>query len=291
MAKEIIGRLEQEMPAFGKAQRKVADFIIREPVQSAFYTIDKIAHASNVSTATVVRLAQAMGYSNFSVFQKDLQEYIRTKSAPLEKLAIVDLETDLNGDPAEADKEPFLEFTSIIFENLRKTMGGLTPAVMEKVADQIIGARHVYVSGERGTKPFALYLSYHLDRMFTKADYLSGSSSMLPEAIQRIGEGDLMILGTFYRYSAATTKLAELGRKKGAVIVAVSDSYDSPLSPYADYQLIVHCRTKDFHNSGVAMVYLADLLIDLCNKKAKAEVRQRLKSAEPYLAELKMKIQ
>lgn len=287
MAKGIIAQMEQKLPSFVRAQRKVADFIIRNPIESAFYTIDKLAHASDVSTATVVRLAQSMGYSSFSAFQKELQKNVQERSTPLEKMTLLDLEESKNS--SLPDGSPFEEITTVVLENLKKTLNGLSREMVDTIADQIIRARHVYVTGQRGTKPLAVYLSYHLDRMFTKVDFLSSDNSRLPEAMQRVGADDLLIISTVYRYSAGATLVAKLAKEKGAVVVGISDSYDSPLVPYADYQLITYCKTRDFHNSGVAMLFLADILINACYNKEKDTVRQNLNNAEPYLAQLRMK--
>lgn len=285
----IIERLEQKMASFGKSQRKVANYIILEPIKSAFHTIDKLAHASGVSTATVVRLAQSLGYDNYSTFQKELQQYVQAKSSPLEKITLVDMEGPIGDVPAGQKHSVFREVTDVTMDNLQKTLNGLSEETISGVAEKIIAARHVYVVGQRGTEHLAVYLAYHLDRMFTKIDFLPSESAKMPEILPRIEHTDLFIISTVYRYSAQATLVAQLAKKRGATIVTITDSYNSPLSPYSDYQLIIYCKSRDFHNSGTAMIYLADILIDTCYLKAKDEVRKKLKDAEPFVLALKIK--
>lgn len=290
MEKGIIDTIQEQMSTLGKSQRSVADFIMREPIQSAFLTIDKIAHASNVSTATVIRFAQSLGYDTFAAFQNEIRQNIQSRFSPLEKIALMDLKENSETVFLSNGGSAFKEITSVLMNNLQKTLQNLSFDVVNKIADEIVKANHVYVSGRRGTEHLARYLSYHLDRMFNKVDFLPPEINHLPEILQRISSNDLLIISTVYRYSSTAVQTAKLAKQKGTSIVAISDSPESPLAPYADYMLTTFCETRDFHNSGLSMIYLADVIIDTCYKRVKDEVRQKLKDVEYYISELNVKV-
>ena len=289
--KGVVELLERRIPTFAKSQRRVADYIIKEPVQSAFYTIEELARVSNVSTATVVRLAQSMGYENYRNFQKDLQQYVQAKASPLEKIMLADIKTDTLAGENREEHSSLEETSSVVIENIQKTISGLSEETVGTIVDRLLAARHIYVTGQRGTEHFAVYLAYHLDRMLAKVDFLPSESTRLPEIFQRVNEQDLFLVSTVYRYSAAATKVAQIAKLRGATTIAISDSYDSPLAPYSDYQMVTYCKTNDFHNSGAAMICLADVLIDACYHKAKGDVRKLLQDTEAYILDLKMKVE
>ena len=57
------------MESFTSAQRKVADYILKNPTEVPFMTTDQLAVVIGVSVATVMRLAYALGYTGYSHFQ------------------------------------------------------------------------------------------------------------------------------------------------------------------------------------------------------------------------------
>ena len=73
MQNDLLKKIETLIPNMTSAQKKVADLILSDSFGAAFSTIDKLAHASGVSTASVIRLANAVGYNTFSEFQEDLK--------------------------------------------------------------------------------------------------------------------------------------------------------------------------------------------------------------------------
>jgi len=281
LEENILTRLEKEITGFTKSQRQVAHYILCEPMQVAFSTIDKIAHATNVSTTTVLRLTVAMGYAGFTDFQHDLQQHLRTASAPLDKLAINSAEYTMAG-----DDDDIAVLTGLLIENIRETYNHISKETVHKAAEAIIGARHVYVCGSRSSQVFASYLAFNLDRMFAKADLIDPHPNRLSEIMPRIGKGDVVIVCTLSRYIRSALKVAEYAKRNQATVITVSDSYDSPIAENADCQMIVFCKTNDFHNSFLSPLYLADILIDICSKQAKDEVARNLKRSEGYINDM-----
>ena len=72
-----MNRIETHMDKLTKLQRKVADYVLSDPIQAAFMTVDQLAHAVDVSTATIVRFSLELGYSGYTEFQGELQEYLK----------------------------------------------------------------------------------------------------------------------------------------------------------------------------------------------------------------------
>ena len=84
----VLQRLEQKMEDLTSAQRKVADYILKNPTDVAFLTIEQLSGFIGVSVASVMRLAYTLGYTGFAQFQKDLQEILRNRVAPPTRLEV-----------------------------------------------------------------------------------------------------------------------------------------------------------------------------------------------------------
>ena len=58
----ILERIQQEEDRLSIQQKRVAQYILQDCGEAAFMTAAKLAEASGVSEATVIRFANRMGY-------------------------------------------------------------------------------------------------------------------------------------------------------------------------------------------------------------------------------------
>ena len=88
MKNNLIQIMKQETNSMSKAQRRVADCILKNPVDASFLTLEQAAATAGTSTATVMRLACKLGYKGYADFQRELQELLRDRVAPTTRLEI-----------------------------------------------------------------------------------------------------------------------------------------------------------------------------------------------------------
>lgn len=287
MEKDIIGRLEEEIVNFTKLQKRVSDYILRDPMQAAFSTVDQLAHAIGVSTTTVVRLAAALGFTGYAEFQKELQEYLKTKASPSNKL-----ELNVSDDQIRTDiDETITEITRLQVSNIDKTYSLLTNEQLEKVERLISNAGHIYICGSRSCYSVAYHLNYNLERMFGKADLLEPDMGKLTEALRRVSSNDILISMSMARYNRIVVDVTRILKEKGCQTIVITDGYNSPLAQYADVLLLTHCKSVDFHNSMVATSYLCEIIIGICTVKNPQMVKKNLKELEKYLNQLNLMMQ
>ena len=78
--------LVEKMEILTPAQRKVADYILKYPMEAAFLTIEQLARLTSVSVATIIRLTYSLEYEGYTQFQKDLQALLRDQISPPNRL-------------------------------------------------------------------------------------------------------------------------------------------------------------------------------------------------------------
>ena len=279
MDKDIMVRLEEEIVNFTKLQKKVSDFILRDPMQAAFSTVDQLAHAIGVSTTTVVRLASSLGYSGYAEFQRELQEYLKTKAAPSNKL-----ELNVSDDCIREDiDEMVTEITKMQVSNIDKTYSLLTNEQLDKMERFIADAGHIYICGSRSCYSIAYHLNYNLERMFGKSDLIEPDMGKLVEVLRRVTRDDVLISMSMARYNRIVVEITRILKEKGCPVIVITDGYNSPLAQYADVLLLTHCESVDFHNSMVAASYLCEIIVGLCTVKNPQLVKKNLKELERYL--------
>ena len=77
---KLLALLDDERAGLGKSGRRLADFLIMNPGDTALLTSAEVAQRCGVHASSVVRLAQGMGFSGYrelqALFQKDLSASI-----------------------------------------------------------------------------------------------------------------------------------------------------------------------------------------------------------------------
>ena len=144
-------------------------------------------------------------------------------------------------------------------------------SVTSAAVDALLSAKRIFVLGSRSVAPLANFLGYYLNYMFNNVHIVTTSGSVeMFEKIVGINADDAVIAFSFPRYSTATIKGAQYCRSVGATVIAITNSYMSPLADRADHVLVAKSDMASFVDSLVAPLSLVNaLLVALANGKEK----------------------
>lgn len=274
-----IDNLKATISGMTEAQKKVADYIISNSFDIAFVTVEQLAACAGTSTTTIMRLMTYLGYSGYSDFQKSLRENLRDRVNPKTRL-----EANIR-DIAQTDLWEQCYEKQI--RNIEKTFENLPSETLNQISQKIAQARRIYVASARGGSMVAEYLHLFLSRMFgnsvwVKSDFVAGWSTMLPDMSQE----DVVIAISFPRYAKSLVNFASAAKQRNAYIVAITDSYSSPLSVFSATLLPCACGSLGFHNSPVSAMLLADCLINVTSIQNSSRVKERLEVAAELLDDI-----
>mgnify|MGYP001947368179 FL=1 len=105
------------------------------------------------------------------------------------------------------------------------------------------------------------------------------------EQIMHIKQDDLLIGISFPRYASRTIEAMEFAKSKGTEIVAITDSYLSPLTTYADYTLLARSDMASFVDSLVAPLSLINALIVAISLRHKEDISSSFSQLEDIWSE------
>jgi DNA-binding MurR/RpiR family transcriptional regulator len=283
MTKDILSDLVKDISNMTKSQQKVADYIIKNPMQAAFSTVDQLAISVGTSTTTIVRLALFFNYSGYAEFQKDLQENLQKMMSPSTKL-------EKNYKNHYSKSSILNEIVEIQMENFNNTLKNFNEEMVSKAEGFISSANHIYIAGRRSCYGVSHYLYYNLNRIFGNCNLLVDEGGELAEKIQRIKAGDVLIVVTLPRYVKQIVSIAKIAKEKNAKIIAITDSYISPLVQYSDIFFRIETKSPDFHNSLISAMFIAEVLISATAVKNPESTRKILAETEEILRELDIHI-
>ena len=88
MAADIAERIRAIHSTLSKGQKKIANAVLYEYDKVAYLTAAKLGELVGVSESTVVRFADELGFEGYSQFQLAVQELVRIKLTPNQRIEI-----------------------------------------------------------------------------------------------------------------------------------------------------------------------------------------------------------
>ncbi|MBQ9921540.1 MAG: MurR/RpiR family transcriptional regulator, partial [Clostridia bacterium] len=230
MYNDFLSGLENPPKRLSKSHRLIADYVSENFEKVAYMTAAKLGSAVGVSESTVVRFAIECGFEGYPEFSRRLQELIPSKLTSAQRTQVTNLRL---GDDDILDK-----VLSSDTEKIKSTLAQIDHNAFYAAADAIINSKTIYIMGVRSSSALAGFMSYYFSLIFDNVRLVSSTTgSEMFEQVFKAGEGDVVIGISFPRYSKRVVHAMEYAKTKGACLIALTDSSDSPIAKPADYTL------------------------------------------------------
>lgn len=273
MSGDILTLIQENMKTFSKGQKRIAAFILSSYDKAAFMTASKLGQTTNVSESTVVRFAAELGYDGYPDMQKALQKMIRNRLTSVQRIEMANDQIGREGVVASVLRADIAR--------IRTTLEELDQASFDRAVDAILNARNIYILGVRSSSAISRFLAFYFNLIFDNVREIDANTiSEVFEQVLRVGEGDVVIGVSFPRYSSRTVKAMQYAQDRGATVVAVTDSENSPVAVHADITLTAKSDMASFVDSLVAPLSLVNALIVAVSQKRSQQVADTFRQLE-----------
>ena len=276
--KTTLHDLEEKMEALTPSQRKVADYILKYPMEAAFLTIEQLAGLTSVSVATIIRLAYSLGYDGYTQFQKALQALLREQISPPNRL-----EANLK---KIGKNKLLIDCAELQIKNIRKTVEFLSEENIDQAFNLIFESRKIFIIGIRSSQAVADYLNEGLNRLGLDCEMVVPDTGRIQAVMARLTPEDLLIAISLPRYAKRTIEVVNIARQKQAKILAITDGYSSPLALVADVFLGCAFESLAFHHSELGAMFVADFLITGVAARDSVKTKTQLEEIEKVVDEI-----
>ncbi len=273
MANDISERIKNAYPTFSKGQKKIANAILNDYDKAAYMTASRLGRLVGVSESTVVRFANELGFEGYSEFQRAVQELVRTKLTPNQRIEVTKQRLG-SGDILENVMESDIN-------KIRYTLDRIDRDAFLKSVDYILEAKNIYVMGARSTESLAQVLKYNLSLIFDNVKFVKPTSTAeVFEQMFSISKDDVLIAFSFPRYSSKMVSAVKYARQNGANVVVFTDSKISPLAEYASTLLTAQSDMASFMDSLVAPISIINAIIVEITRRREKEITARFDKLE-----------
>ncbi|MET0357955.1 MAG: MurR/RpiR family transcriptional regulator, partial [Pararhizobium sp.] len=253
--------------ALTRAEKQLAETLLDNYPVSGLGSITTVAENAGVSTPTVARMVQKLGFRGFPDFQARLhQELEATISNPISKH-----DRWATNAPGTHILNRFADAT---INNLRATLAQMETQDFDGAAALIADPkRRVYLIGGRITRTLADYLFTHLQVIRAGVTLIASGSSPWPHYVLDMKKGDVLVVFDIRRYEQELETLAKAARSRGAEIVLFTDQWSSPVAKSAAKVFRVQIEAPSAWDSSVVTLFTVEALIEAVQNSIWEETR------------------
>jgi DNA-binding MurR/RpiR family transcriptional regulator len=248
-----------------KSEKKLAEFILKNPEDCAFMSSTKLGQMVNVSEPTVIRFAVGLGLSGFPALQEILQNYVKERIKPSEKLR----KFIQNKRKADIYREIF----RATVENLQATQKDTHLEILDEIVNKIITAKKIYIIGFRRSFSVAYLLNYNLSNLLRNTVLIDANYGLLFDKTIDLDKNDICIGISFPRYATQTYQIIQHAKGEGCTTIVVTDSFISPIAQVADYVLTAKYEIPSFFHSNICALTLIDCIVAGVSRKKQKSVK------------------
>jgi DNA-binding MurR/RpiR family transcriptional regulator len=250
---------------FPRRLKQVAVFALDHPREIAFGTAARIAELAGVQPSTLVRFAQAIGYSGFSELQQVFQGHLKGRWTEYSD-RVTALREAGEGSGPMALVEGFAASAGVSLARLPTT---LSTGNLQAAVDLLAGADTVFLIGVRRVFPVVTYLAYAFGQLGIRCALVDHVGQLGAEQVASATPRDAAIVVSFAPYAPASVDLAGAAAARNVPLIAITDAADSPVAAIARVRLeVVEADFAGFRSLAATMALAMALAVAIAQRRA-----------------------
>lgn len=268
-----------------KTSRVIGEYFLDHETDACFMTSTEIASLLEVSEASVIRFARALGFTGYMDFQKSLRRSHTERLSRISSQVAVPYER-LQASMAQHDENYIQEFLMNTQTNITSVIKNNTQDTFDAAISLLMESRRKYIVASRANTGVASYFNLLLRHQLPDVIPTWESSVNVIDHMCDIGPEDCVILFSFPRYSEMDRQAMQLAEDTGARVLVITDRPSAPLARFATVLLTVDVDTNTFFNSYVGVQLVMEILMAGLSRKCGDANAEKLQLIDRYIGKL-----
>lgn len=262
---QLVQTILKKYPELSNKQKKVADYIIQNHRTSFALSGKELSKHTRVSEATVVRLAQHLGFKGFHHLKSQMIMEAKEEMRPEDRFKLMIHENQISTVFNVAKQD---------VENINQTINQIDYEQFKKFIKLIRSSRHVYTIGLGISSLMARIGAYFFNQAGIKANFCGKDEHAFIEKLVHSDKSDLVLALSFPPYSRETVDTLKFCYKRNIRCLAITDKPTAPITRWCHAYLTVRSQNLLFTNSISALSMMLNALateLALLNKNKAAD--------------------
>ena len=254
----------------GPGAARVIETLELQPQMASYASTAEIAERSGVNIATVVRTAQALGFTGWT----ELRQEIRSRY--LASLSAVQVLSEHQAPGASRTRDAVRQDLA----NLEALASTIDQSQIADVAKVIADARRAVVIGSGSFIAPGLQLAHVGQTMGLDFRFCRGGGTSLFNEVALLGDGDVVVAFSFWWQAKEVLEAARVAAGAGAAVILLTDRYATPFTELADHAIVVASEGASTFPSLTAAMTVAHCILAEIAEYDGEQVRTSLSRAE-----------
>lgn len=262
--------IHDTIDAMTPAERRVGRALLSRYPLLGLRTVADLAAEAGVSSPTVLRFVDRLGFPNYAGFQEALHEELAEQfKSPLAKAAAI------------SPSGPLDAISQAVIANIEATMASIPPSEIAAVVELLADQRHpVFVTGGRFTDPLARYLSTHLRLVRPGVHLVETARDARRDQLLDMPRGSRLVCFDIRRYDTDLAELAAAAVERGVLVILLTDQWMSPVALQAAHVLAAHIEVPSIWDSSAALMTVVEVILAGTTRASWESTTERLHSLE-----------
>jgi len=275
---DVLRKLKEEGQKLEGKKRQVAKYIIDNYREMAFSTLEEIAEDAATSKATVLRLAQELGFDGYQEMQAQIQDLLKNE------LTTIDLYSSYNHKKIEEESILDRSFINDL-QVIQQTLERIDRKKFDKITTTIVSADQVVSMAIGKVSCFANLFTWMLEPMLNNVDKITTSSYLAYRKLATMSENSLLIVFLLARYPQETVSLTKTARKLNIPTITITDSNLSPVEDYSNITITTSMKRVTWIDCYSGILSIIQAIATDVSVKTREETLSKLKRVEKVYKE------
>ncbi|MCV3205162.1 MurR/RpiR family transcriptional regulator [Mesorhizobium sp. YC-39] len=260
----VLKKIEAKLETMAPGDREIGQYIVGNPDQMLRLSTAALAAEIGRSQSSVVKFSQKLGYASY----QELKLAVSEAKAQEWQVPVGVIHGSIEvGDGYQVILKKLIGSKLL---SMQQTVAANSERIISRALEMLDGARRIHLVGVGASSLVARDFSYKLMKLGRNVLHDSDSHVQMAN-VSTLGPGDVLFALSYSGASIETLRIAELARKRGTTVIAVTGLHDNPLSRVADIRLYTIADEERARSSSItardAQLTLTDLLFILLVQK------------------------
>ena len=265
---QLESQIRDRYESLSKRLKQEAKYILDNSNSNVFDTVAVIAERADVPPSTLIRFANAFGYSGFNEMKQIFRENLMEETVNYSERAMLFDKIDPENATQGAPNEILNVFAQANNQALLQLANQTSREQLESAVEMLHSANNIFIIGLKRSFSVASYLNYALHHLNCHSYIIDGLGGMFEEQLNLIKPGDVVVAISFSPYAKETLNIMNAVAKNSVKQISITDSQISPLVGFSDVSFIVkEAQVSGFRSQCATMTLVQTLAISLAFKR------------------------
>jgi len=255
-------RIIHKYPLLSRKEKQIGDYLSQNQRKAFALSTDQLAKNTGISSATIVRFAQHLGFSGFQQLRAQMVDEVKEEMMPEDRFRLF----TPNGNQIST----VIKIAEQEVKNINTTIHHLQTETFKKFIDYLRKGRCVYTIGIGISSFLARLSAYLLNQVGVTTHCCLKDEHSFLERLILLAKKDVILGFSFPPYSKETVEALKFCYERGVTCLSITDRTTAPIARWSHGYLLAQTKNLMFTNSLGAVLMIINAVsteLALINKK------------------------